>query len=35
VASPGGRRLLVNHRVRRAADDRLIAVSTVEKLLRG
>jgi probable biosynthetic protein (TIGR04098 family) len=32
---PGGRRLLVNHRVRRAADDRLIAVSTVEKLLRG
>ena len=33
---PGdGRRLLLQHRVRRAADDRLIAVSTVEKLLPG
>jgi probable biosynthetic protein (TIGR04098 family) len=30
-----GRRLLLHHRVRRAADDRLIAVSSVEKLLRA
>ncbi len=30
-----GRRLLLHHRVRRAADDRLIAVGTVEKLLQS
>lgn len=31
----GGRRLLLQHRVRRRSDDRLIAVSSVEKHLEG